>query len=522
MTTERSRMPAVAPGQPPATRPARRVVLWIAPINADYLDALRNEGIKVVAALHNNGIQAVSPLQSVYPDIFWFTVHDLFLGCPRLSAHSQMQAPAAWIDDASYRQYALCVQRVGFHPGSQVMEVLSGGIAAASDLEDWARVHLNHALRLLHAVSADEIWFDTTPHIGVDNMLALAAARTGRPCLVVEQIRFAPKFSCRRIGETRDSLTQALAWKPWTAGAGQPDLSYMRENVGRPWHQGLGERLGSLLRGLAGDWPALSTRAYLGARKRRAWWPMYLLEWLDPHTRVWAAARLRLRRRFDRERKRREHVRTVEALGDFVYFPLHLEPEANVHATGGRYRNQLDAIVDLHQSLPPGWSIVLKENPKQTWMHRGPPFVERLKELPSVRFADEAMPSRELIAHSRLVATITGTAGYESLLAGKPCLYFGEPWYAGLPGVIGFEPGLDLVELSAGRVARDALDAAVNARLSGLADGLAHPRFAGAYMASHDIADLYAQTARSMVAIGAHLQSMECPVAGPDAGAAGR
>ena len=38
---------------------------------------------------------------------------------------------------------------------------------------------------------------------------------------------------------------------------------------------------------------------------------------------------------------------------------------------------------------------------------------------------------------------ITGTAGYEALLAGKPCLYFGEPWYGDLLGagstVVGYE-----------------------------------------------------------------------------------
>ncbi len=487
----------------PALPPVRlRVVLWIAPINAAYLDALRQEGIEVVAALHNDGLRIVPPLQDSRPDICWFTVHDLFHGNRRLSGPGQAQAPAAWIDDASFRQYALCMQRVGFHPGSEVMEALSGGIAAASDIEDWARLHLNHGLRLLEAVAADEVWFDVNPHLGVDNMLALAAIRSGRECRVIEQVRFAPKFSCTGLGQARERGTRGLEWKPWTAGASEPDISYMRENVGRAWNRGLGERLRFLWRSLArGGWAGFSTRVYLGARKRRQWWLMYLLEQLDPRSRLWAAARLQQRRRYAAASRRRPKVAQMAELGDFVYFPLHLEPEANVHVAGGGYRNQLDAIVDLHQALPPGWSIALKENPKQTWMHRGEAFDARLAELPRVRWVEDRMPSAGLIAQARVVATITGTAGYEALRAGKPCVYFGRPWYAGLPGAIRFEPGLDLEEISHRQVPRAALDEAVNLYLGGLADGLAHPRFAGHYEQTDQVGDLYREAARSLARI---------------------
>ncbi len=488
----------------------RRVLLWNAAVSADYLDALRHAGFHVVAALHNDGIKTLPPEQSAYPDLFWFSINDLFHGCQKLSEFDHIHAPSCWIDDTTYRAYALCAQRMGVHPCSNVRETISGGIVAASDLEDWARVHLNHALRLLEAVSVDEIWFGMPPHLGVDNMLALAAARTGRPSLLIEQIRFAPKFSCRRIDGVQHELVKGLSWMPWTTGTRQPDLSYMHENVGRPWYRGIGERVGFMLRNLGGaDWPTISTRAYQGARKRRLWWLMYLLELLDSRTRVWAEARFRLRHRFDKASRHRPRIGEFHALGSFVYFPLHLEPEANTHASGGRYRNQLDAIVDLHRVLPEGWTIALKENPKQTWLHRGPPFVERLKELPHVHFVDDAMPSHELIDRAVLVATITGTAGYEALLAGKPCLYFGEPWYGDLLGATRFDPALDLVKLSTLRVPREALDEAVNALLSGLADGLAIPRLAGTFEASCDIAELYMQMARSMALISARLRAVE-------------
>ncbi len=483
------------PDDRPQAGRRRRVVLWIDEVNTDFLDALQSEGIEVAAVV-----------QASHAGVPSFSVHDLYFGSGEVQALPRVTAPAGWIDDESFRTYARCIQRIGFYPGTDYFETVSSGVALTSDLEDWARVHLNHALQILDGVSADEVWFSFTPHLGVDNMLALAAIRSGRTCLVFTQIKFATKFSWKQLGVTQPAAPLPLQWKPWRGGAVQPNLFYMRENDTRPWYQDVGARIRFMARRLGrADWASVASRLYQAARKRRAWRWMHLLELQDRRTRPWAALRLQVRRGFERRLAGRISLPSAEGLGDFVYLALHLEPEENVHALGGRFRNQLDAVVALRELLPEGWTLILKENPKQTFAHRGQPFDMRLAGLDRVRWVDPAVASKDLIARARLVASITGTAGYEALLAGTPCIYFGEAWYAGLPGSFAFSAELDLLAASRCPVSLNELDAAVDALLGGLADGLAHPRFAGIHRENNDIPALYREAARSMASISAAL-----------------
>lgn len=474
-----------------AGKPRRRVALWIDELSDEFLNALLAEGVDVVAVF-----------QASHPAVPSYSVYELFYGGEKFFGLPPGKAPPAWIDHASFRLYARCVQRIGIYPASDFFEAFSGGIVLPGDIEDWARVHLDRALQILEATSAEEVWFAFNPHLGVDNMLALAAVRTARKCLVFSQIRFAPKFSWKLLGPDRNVSAIAAGFKPWHEGAVEPNLFYMREQRAASLTEGMSTRFDYLWRRLIrGDWSALSSRLYGYARKRRWWTWMFVLELLDRRTRPWTFYRRAFRKRFERERKQQNREALSFISEDFIYFPLHLEPEENVHVLGGDYTNQLDAVVALHDILPEGWSILLKENPKQTFQNRGQPFHDRLRALPNVRFVRGDTPSGDLIARSRLVATITGTAGYEALLSGKPCIYFGEAWFADLPGATPFSAELDLERLSARRISKLELDEAINVMLGALADGLAHPRYAGIHGKTHDLVTLYAEAARSMVAI---------------------
>lgn len=131
----------------------------------------------------------------------------------------------------------------------------------------------------------------------------------------------------------------------------------------------------------------------------------------------------------------------------FVYFPLHLQPELTTCPMGGAFFDQALAIECLHARLPAGWKIYAKENPKQTEFMRGTGFFERLRLLENLEFVPRDTPSHALIRAAQVVATITGTAGMEALVVGKPVVVFGKAWYGGFSGVFPYQDSLDLLSL---------------------------------------------------------------------------
>lgn len=145
-------------------------------------------------------------------------------------------------------------------------------------------------------------------------------------------------------------------------------------------------------------------------------------------------------------RNLRREYECLAAVPDFtkpyVYFPLHYQPERNSSPQGGIFVDQLYLAEVLSASLPVGWEIYVKEHPTQ-WLYRGADFFsyrfrgyyEALGRLPNVKIVPIGTDTYTLTKHSRAVATITGTAGFEAIMRGKPVLTFGYPWYRGAPGL---------------------------------------------------------------------------------------
>lgn len=471
----------------------KRVLMWVFEISPDLIDELSNTGIDVAAIGHGR-----------FPGIDSFSIHDLFFGSPGISRLGLVAAPPEWLDAEWFRLYSRTVQRIGFVPSNTKTDTLSGGILPGYDVEDMARVHLSHAMAVLKGLSIDEVWFAHPPHLAVDIMLSLAAQKMGIRVIEFLQVPSIGKFRVRVDDGRRQVRWEQVPIKPWTRGAFEPNLFYMK----RPERSALWR---SLLRGVrevsvrmaVGGWSTVAETlhewsARLEKRNVISRW----LERLDPRLSPWVDLRTRLHHRFKVNNAGLERIADLEAVGDFVYFPLHLEPEMNVHVLGRRFSNQVDAIQAMAEALPSGWNLLLKENPKQGYMHRGDAFYQRLRMLPSVRFVADDIPSGRLIEKCRLVATIIGTAGYEAMLMGKSCIHFGDAWYEGLPGAYRFEEGIDVEAIARVRPDKADLDKSINDLLSGLPDGLAYPRYACIY-APEDLPAVYRETARVMASISA-------------------
>ncbi|MDH5529412.1 MAG: hypothetical protein OEY05_05175 [Paracoccaceae bacterium] len=131
----------------------------------------------------------------------------------------------------------------------------------------------------------------------------------------------------------------------------------------------------------------------------------------------------------------------------FIYFPLHFQPEMTTAPQGGRYVDQALAIEQLTAKLPGDMKIVVKENPLQGSFLRSAEFVQRISRLANVVIVHPTMNTHLIEQKSCMIATVTGTAGWEAIRAEKPCLYFGYPWYRDCPGVEKFEDKTDLNQM---------------------------------------------------------------------------
>ena len=121
------------------------------------------------------------------------------------------------------------------------------------------------------------------------------------------------------------------------------------------------------------------------------------------------------------------------------YFPLHMQPEMTTEILGGIWRDQILALeycVSILTSKNIKFAILVKENPKQKFEKRSSYFYKRLKNLSNTVLVDKNIDTKDLLARSDAVITISGTAGFEALIAGKPVIYFGDTWYFDAPGAV--------------------------------------------------------------------------------------
>ena len=126
----------------------------------------------------------------------------------------------------------------------------------------------------------------------------------------------------------------------------------------------------------------------------------------------------------------------------YVYFALHFQPERSTLPEGGQYCDQISVVRQLSRTLPQGWKIYVKEHPRQfdSWppdlrkLHSRPPdFYEIISLIENVEIISIDANSEELISSSRIAITVTGSSGWQALLAGVPAITFGRAWYSDAP-----------------------------------------------------------------------------------------
>lgn len=122
----------------------------------------------------------------------------------------------------------------------------------------------------------------------------------------------------------------------------------------------------------------------------------------------------------------------------FVYYPLHFQPESSTLVCAEKYEKQLFFIDSLAKSLPADTFLYVKEHYAELGS-RALSFYKQLMQYPNVVIISPWISSREISLKSVALATLTGTAGFEAMLLGKPVIVGGDVFYENAPGVMKIE-----------------------------------------------------------------------------------
>lgn len=120
----------------------------------------------------------------------------------------------------------------------------------------------------------------------------------------------------------------------------------------------------------------------------------------------------------------------------FIYFPLHVDPEASTMVLSPWHTDQIGVIEALAKSAPAEMVILVKEHaPMLGKRPRG--FYKTISAMPRVILVGPEQNGLSLVAKSSLTAVITGTAAWEAIRLQKPTIVIGNsPFLAIGEGVI--------------------------------------------------------------------------------------
>jgi len=116
----------------------------------------------------------------------------------------------------------------------------------------------------------------------------------------------------------------------------------------------------------------------------------------------------------------------------YAFFPLHTEPEVTLLVYSRAYLNQIEVIRNIANNLPIDMTLIVKEHPHSVGK-RSSSYYDKITNISNVRLADPSLESKVLITNSKIVCTIAGSVGFESIILKKPVITFGQTPFEILP-----------------------------------------------------------------------------------------
>jgi hypothetical protein len=143
----------------------------------------------------------------------------------------------------------------------------------------------------------------------------------------------------------------------------------------------------------------------------------------------------------------------------YALFPLHYQPERTSIPEGSTFAFQGDVVAQARALLPAEITLIVKEHASQIsksrsgYLGRAADFYDLVRSLPNTLVVGPGWPIGDYLEDATTVFTMTGSVGIEAVFRRVRVVYFGNPWWTGMPGTTKFAEGRINDELFSGQTA---------------------------------------------------------------------
>lgn len=120
---------------------------------------------------------------------------------------------------------------------------------------------------------------------------------------------------------------------------------------------------------------------------------------------------------------------------DFVFYPLHAEPEIATTLFSEQTGNQIELARTIALQLPARYKLLVKEHPRCIG-RRPTGYYRKLMAIPNVELAHPLIRPIRIMREAALMISIVGFAGLEAVFNRRPLITLGSISYNMLPGTM--------------------------------------------------------------------------------------
>jgi capsule polysaccharide modification protein KpsS len=131
-----------------------------------------------------------------------------------------------------------------------------------------------------------------------------------------------------------------------------------------------------------------------------------------------------------------DNVDDLPENAEFMFYPLHFEPEGVLNYGAYFFDNQNELINNILKCIGENRILIVKEHPQQPGFLLQKEYLNLKKRYSNLVFCRSEESSIKLINRSILMLTLGGTSGFEALALGKKVVNFGSVFYDAFEDVI--------------------------------------------------------------------------------------